>query len=143
MRVVLDTNVIISSYLTPQGRVARILNLWEQEAFDLLVSEPILQEYARVLAYPRHRKVHKLNDQSLAEIVDAFRELAEIVDPLVTPAVISDDPDDDHFLACAESGHADYIISGDSHLRALVVYEGIPILSPAEFLSRISSSELP
>lgn len=141
MRIVLDTNVIISRYLTPHGRVARILSLWEHEAFDLLVSEPILEEYARVLAYPQHRKVHKLDDRMRAEIMDAFRELAEIVEPLTTPAVVHDDPDDDHFLACAVSGQADYIVSGDPHLRKLVVYEGIPIFSPAEFLSQAFPSE--
>jgi uncharacterized protein len=108
-----------------------------------VVSEPILREYARVLAYPRHRKVHKLDDHKLADIIDAFHELAEIVEPLTTPAVVHDDPDDDHFLACAESGKADYIVSGDPHLRDLVVYQGIPILSPVEFLSRAFPSALP
>jgi len=49
VRVVLDTNIIVSSYLTPHGRVARLIELWEQSAFELLVSEAILSEYVRVL----------------------------------------------------------------------------------------------
>ncbi len=136
MRIVLDTNIIVSRYLTPRGRVARIVDLWEQGAFDLLTSEVILGEYARVLAYPRLRPVHRLTDAQLAEIDESFREFTELVEPDETPAVVEEDPDDDHFLACANSGGADCLVTGDPHLLKLEFYEGIPILSPADFVSR-------
>lgn len=136
MRFVLDTNVIVSRYLSPHGRVARIVDLWEQGAFDLLISEVILSEYARVLRYSRLRPIHGLTDAQLAEIDEAFQEFTELVVPDETPAVVEDDPDDDHFLACADSGAADGIVTGDPHLLKLGIYKGISILSPAEFLSR-------
>ena len=136
MRVVPDTNIIISRYLTPHGRVARIVDLWEQNAFELIVSEVILSEYDRVLHYPRHRRKHRLTDGQLEEIDEAFREFAEIVVPSETPAVVEDDPDDDHFLACTDSGSADCLVTGDPHLLKLGYYKGIPILSPADFLTR-------
>lgn len=101
MRVVLDTNVIISRYLTPHGRIARIVNLWEVGAFELVVSETILSEYGRVLSYPRHRRAHQLSDLQLLDIDEAFREFAGIVTPDEVPAVIKQDPDDDHFLAAS------------------------------------------
>ena len=85
MRVILDTNVIISRYLTPHGRVARIVDLWAQEAFELVVSEVILREYSRELRYPRHRHPHRLNDLQLAEIEDTFWEFSEMVVPVDTP----------------------------------------------------------
>jgi putative PIN family toxin of toxin-antitoxin system len=113
---------MISRYVTPHGSVTRILDLWEQEAFDLLVSKPILQTYARVVVCPRHRTVHKLSDLELAEILDTLRELALIIELETTPAVVLKDLDDDHFLACAESCQAGYIVSDDPHLRALGVY---------------------
>ncbi len=136
MRVVLDTNIIVSRYLTPHGRVARIVDLWEQGALDLLTSEVILREYVRVLNYPRLRPVHRLADAQLVEIEESFREFTELVEPDETPAVVEDDPDDDHFLACADSGAADCLVTGDPHLLKLGSYKGIPILSPADFLTR-------
>jgi putative PIN family toxin of toxin-antitoxin system len=136
MRVILDTNVIISRYLTPHGRVARIIDLWEADAFDLVVSEVILGEYSRVLRYPRHRRVHQLSDEQLLEIEDAFRLFTEPVEPDPIPAVISKDPDDDHFIAASVSARVDALVTGDPHLLELETYGGIPILSPAEFLAR-------
>jgi putative PIN family toxin of toxin-antitoxin system len=136
VRVVLDTNVVISRYLTPRGRVARIIDLWEQGAFELLTSEVILSEYSRVLRYPRLVSIHRLTDAQLAEIDEAFREFTELVVPDATPAVIDDDPDGDQFLACAGSGGADCLVTGDPHLLRLGSYQGIPILSPADFLAR-------
>jgi putative PIN family toxin of toxin-antitoxin system len=136
VRVVLDTNIIVSRYLTPHGRVARIVDLWEQGALDLLTSEVILREYVRVLNYPRLRPVHRLADAQLVEIEESFREFTELVEPVETPAVVEDDPDDDHFLACADSGGADCLVTGDPHLLKLGSYKGISILSPADFLIR-------
>jgi len=136
VRVVLDTNIIVSRYLTPHGRVARIVDLWEQGALDLLTSEVILREYVRVLNYPRLRPVHRLTDAQLVEIEESFREFTELVEPVETPAVVEDDPDDDHFLACADSGGADCLVTGDPHLLKLGSYKGISILSPADFLTR-------
>lgn len=139
MRVVVDTNVIVSRYLTPHGRVARIVELWEQDAFKLVVSEMILSEYDRVLHYPRHRRKHQLTDAQLEEIGESFREFADLVEPGETPAVVTEDPDDDHFLACADSGGADCLVTGDTHLLNLGFYKAIPILPPADFLSRYFS----
>ena len=136
MRVVLDTNIIVSRYLTLHGRVARIVDLWEQGALDLLTSEVILREYVRVLNYPRLRPVHRLADAQLVEIEESFREFTQLVEPVETPAVVEDDPDDDHFLACADSGGADCLVTGDPHLLKLGSYKGISILSPADFLIR-------
>lgn len=136
MRIVLDTNIIVSRFLTPQGRVARILDLWEQDAFDLLISDVILTEYSQVLSYPRLRSVHRLTDAQLEEIDSALRTFAELIVPKKTPAVVADDPDDDHFLACAASGHADCLVTGDPHLLRLGDYDAIPIVRPADFLRR-------
>ncbi|MBA3276917.1 MAG: putative toxin-antitoxin system toxin component, PIN family [Chloroflexia bacterium] len=135
MRIVLDTNIIVSRYLTPQGRVARIVDLWEQDAFELLASEVILKEYARVLRYPRLVSIHHLTDTQLAEIDEAFREFTELVVPDAIPTVVKEDPDDDHFLACAVSGEADSLVTGDPHLLRLGSHNGIPIHSPADFLA--------
>lgn len=96
----------------------------------------ILREYADVLRYPRLRKVHQLTDAELAEIDEAFQEFTEVATPTETPAVVKDDPDDDHFLAAADTARVDCVVTGDPHLLRLGSYKEIPILSPAGFLTQ-------
>lgn len=135
MRVVADTNVVVSRYVAPHGIVVRILNRWQQNAFDLLVSEAILAEYQRVLAYPRLRARHGLSDEQISAVVDDFREIGLLIEPEVSISAVEDDPDDDKFLECAVAGGAEYIVTGDSHLLNLKQFQGIQILSPAAFLA--------
>jgi putative PIN family toxin of toxin-antitoxin system len=135
MRVVLDTNVAVSRYLSPRGVPAQILANWRAAIFDLVVSEAILAEYQHTLQYERLRAIHHMNDENIAAIIGEFREFALLVEPLETPSVISADPADDKFLACAITGAADYIISGDGHLLNLKAYQGIRVLTPTVFLA--------
>ena len=136
MRVVLDTNVIINRYLTPHGRVARIVSLWEAGELEVVASDVILSEYAKTLRYPRLRRLHQFTDTALGEIDAAFQEFTEVITPIDTPAIVADDPNDDHVLAAADTGRVDCIITGDKHLLTLGSHKGIPILSPADFLAR-------
>ena len=136
MRVVADTNVVVSRYVAPRGAVVRILERWQQNAFDLLVSEAILAEYQRVLAYPRLRARHGLSDEEISVVViEDFREIGLLIEPEVSLSVVEDDLDDDKFLECAVAGGAEYIVTGDPHLLNLKQYQGIQILSPAAFLA--------
>lgn len=84
--------------------------------------------------YPQSK--HQFTETELAEIDAAFEELTEVVTPTKTPAVIKQDPDDDHILAAADTARVECIVTGDKHLLQLGSYKGIPILSPADFLSR-------
>jgi putative PIN family toxin of toxin-antitoxin system len=139
MRVVIDTNVVISRYLTPQGVAAQVLDHWKHGRFVLIVSDPILTEYQKVLSYDRIRSRHQLNEVEIAEVIGDFREFATLVEPTEHLAVVKDDPDDDKFLECAVAGEAEIIVSGDPHLLALKQYRGIQILSPAAFLAFLNS----
>lgn len=138
MRVVVDTNLVVSRTLVARGIPAQILAAWRAERFELLVSEPILEEYRRVLGYPRLRARHRRSDAQIEEIIEEFREFAVLVEPTRAIAAIADDPDDDKFLECAVAGGADVIVSGDPHLLALGEYEGVPILRPAAFLALLA-----
>jgi uncharacterized protein len=140
MRVVVDTNVIISRFVTPGGSVARIYDQWQQHAFELIVSEPIIAEYRRVLAYRHVRTIHGMTDDDIASVAGEIRNLAVVVAPAPLPSiVIRDDPKDDIFLACALAGAADLIVSGDRHLLRLGDFEGVPILAPAAFLALLTA----
>jgi len=134
MRVVIDTNVTASRFINAQGAPAEVFGLWQQQAFELVVSELILAEYERVLKYDRIRVHHRMSDEQIRQVIEDFRELGILVSPTQTLNAIPEDPADNRFLECAVKGGAPYIVSGDQHLRALGHYQGIQILSPRAFL---------
>src|SRR5688500_6150482 len=123
MRVVVDTNVVISRYMSPTSAPAAVLLLWERNMFELVVSPVVLAEYDRVLREPDIRRYHRKSDAELAAIIQRFRGAAIQVEPSHPLAIIKDDPDDDRLLECAVAGKADYIVSGDKHLLVLGSYQ--------------------
>ena len=133
MRAVLDTNVVVSAFLSQRAAPAQILRYFQQEAFQLLVSPAILQEYAAALRYDRVRKVHKLTDAQIQTALGDLSDLAILVQPTSLPAVVAADADDGILFACAVEGRADVIVSGDAHVQAVKQHRGIPVLSPAAF----------
>lgn len=135
MRVVLDTNVVASRYVSPIGPPARIFSLWETNEFELIISEAILAEYKRVLMYPHLQARHRMDDQQIDVELNDLRRFATVVEVDITLTVITEDPSDNKFVECAVAGDADYIVSGDKHLLDLGEYRGIQILSPAIFLA--------
>lgn len=141
MRVVLDTNVVVSAFLSPRGAPAQILQALEQEAFELLVSAQILGEYVAALGYERVRKVHKLTDAQIRSAVDDLAAIAILVQPVFTPAVAPADADDDKLFACAVDGNADMIVSGDTRVQAVNEYEGIRVLSPPVFVALLAQRQ--
>ncbi|MCC6497198.1 MAG: putative toxin-antitoxin system toxin component, PIN family, partial [Propionibacteriaceae bacterium] len=79
MRIVIDTNVIVSRFLSPHGPPARILALWEQGLFELVVSEAILTEYRRVLGYPHLQTRHRMRPEEIVQVVEGFRSFGVLV----------------------------------------------------------------
>lgn len=144
IRVVIDTNVLVSAILAPNGPPARILKLALQGEFELILSASLIREIQEVIRYPKIIKLMKSHGVTLAETDDFIEKLAEVAikvpDKLPVKA-IPDDPKDDMILACAVEGRADCIVSGDSHLTGLKTFEGIPILSPAIFLRFLAQAE--
>jgi putative PIN family toxin of toxin-antitoxin system len=134
MKVVVDTNVIISHILVPTGIPAQIIEYRQKKLIELLTSEPILAECRRVLRYKRIRARHHLIDDQIDLAVDAFRKIAVTVKVDMHLDVITKDSDDNRIIECAVVGGADYIVSGDAHLLNVEEYKGIRILSPATFL---------
>lgn len=134
MRVVLDTNVLVSAVLSPSGSPGRIVVLWEQGLIEVIVSQPILAEYARVLRY-KHLPISPiLVDETLQRV----RHSSTLIEQVKTINAVAADPHDDKFIACAVAGQAEYIVSGDEHLLVIKEYQGIPLLSPAVFLSALA-----
>lgn len=136
MRAVVDVNVLISGVLSAQGPSAEILRASRDGLSELVVSEMLLAELKRALAYPKLRK--RIASHKAAAVAQWARDhgtLAE--DPASPPAVASRDPDDDYLLALAISRRA-YLVTGDQDL--LVLSDDLPILTPAEFASKLRES---
>lgn len=127
-RVVLDTNVLVSSLWT--GPPWRIVTSWRDCRLWLLISEDVLQEYLSVLA--RFVSAPDLREWAVL-LVDPARSIR--VEPREVVQAIPEDPSDNRFLECALAGDAEAIVSGDRHLLALRVFRDIPILSPAQFIA--------
>jgi putative PIN family toxin of toxin-antitoxin system len=134
MIVVLDTNVIISAVLSPIGTVAEIINLWEQEAFEVATSAALIAELRRALTYERVRKFVKLSAEELERLQRLYKTTAIVVESEIKLDVVHEDPDDNRVLECALASQASYIVTGDKHLLELGEFEGIMILPPAGFL---------
>ena len=132
VKVVLDTNVYISAILFGR-KPEEIRKLSQEGKIELLVSEAIIAEVAGVL-----RKKFDWESWQISQVIDEIREIAILVIPHQTLSVIKEDKDDNRALECAVEGKAHYIISGDKrHLLSLKEYQGIRILSPAEFLRKM------
>lgn len=138
MKVVLDANVFVSATIEPQGKPAQVLDAWRAGYFDLLVREDIIEEIGGVLVRPRIQKRHQWTEEEIVRFLSGLREFAILTPSELEVKVIADDPDDNMYLACAVEGEASYIVSGDHHLRKLGVYRGIPIVTPAQFLTLLA-----
>lgn len=135
MIVVLDTNVIVSALLSPEGSPAEIIRRWEAEVIGVATSPPLLEELERVLNYKQIRKYFKDSQEKINSFIRAFRGVAIMVDPLDKLDIVKEDTADNRVLECAISSGAAYIVTGDKHLLELKEYEGIAIMPPAGFLT--------
>lgn len=130
IRVVLDTNVLVSALLFG-GPLGRLETLWREGRIVPLLSRDIFLEYVRVLAYPKF----ELSGNEIKGLMDeCVLPFAEMVTVDEVPAVIREDPDDDKFLALADAGRARFILSGDRHLLGLKRHGRTRILAARDFL---------
>jgi hypothetical protein len=134
MKVVIDTNIFISAVFKPESKPAQIVELIKQGKITLLISHDILVEFRRVLLYPASVKRHGLDQKQIKQALKEIARGAVITPGVIIVNAVNNDPTDNKFIACALEGMADYIISGDRHLRDLKTYKRIKILSPHEFL---------
>lgn len=140
--VVFDANIYISALISTKGASARLVGLLAENTLSVAMSAAILAEIKRVTHYPRIRKKYQLTEVEIDEFLDLLRDQVLWVEPDEVVQVIEDDPDDDKYLACAVAANAQFIISGDRHLRDLERYQGIEILTPAAFLAYLKTSVL-
>ena len=133
-RLVIDTNVLVSALLF-NGVPGKLIECWKEGKIIPLASRDIIDEFIRVLAYPKF----ELSEDEISFLL--HREILpwfEIITVKKQKPFVAADPEDDKFVWCALAGNADCIISGDEHLLNLNP-PPVPILSPTLFLSLLKN----
>lgn len=141
MRLVIDTNVLISAVFRDR-MPEQVLRTARDKHYTLLSSAELKRELRRVLNYPKFQRYYAQIGRSPDEVYEQYAGLTEMVTPNEEkPHSALRDASDQIVLACAAAGKADFIISGDDDLLTLGVYEQIRIVTPAQFLSIVSSQD--
>jgi uncharacterized protein len=130
VRLVVDTNVLVSALIFPGGAPEGVYRLALEGRVELVTSRPLLAELGRVLT----AKFGWAPERSEAEIAELV-QVAEIVAPQHKLAEIEADPADNRVLEAATEGRAEAIVSGDRHLLALEQWRGVVVQTPAAFLA--------
>lgn len=129
MRIVCDTNVLISGFLFG-GNPREVLQLCSSGKVINCISPEITQEVEEVL----HRPKFGLLPEQVYRIIGLFRDTFTFVIPQNSIDIITLDPDDNRMLEAADAAEAKAIVSGDKHLLELALWKDIPILNPTDFL---------
>jgi|SRR5271165_288429 len=135
IRVVIDTNVVISATLRSGGLPEAVFNLAVNRRVQLCVSEAILAEYEEVLRRPRLN----IRLEKVAVALTRIREAAVCVAPAATVTACSD-PDDNIFLECAEAAQADYVVTGNA-ADFPAQWATTRVVTPRQFLEIIAGLE--
>jgi len=131
VKIVVDTNVFVSSFLSPTGSPRKVIDLWKRDQVALCLCAETLKEHLLVLA-----RLDLQGEPEMDELLVLIRRGINIRFVAIEGSlrVVAEDPDDDPFVECAVTAGAKYIVSGDRHLKKLGCFGDIKIVAPAEFL---------
>lgn len=139
MRVIIDTNVLVSALLHERSLPYQLIALWRQGRIALITSAEQLEELRRVTRYPKIRA--RLNPAVAGRLVNELKGAATTVEDLPDVSV-SCDPWDNYLLAMIEAGKAGYLITGDkADLLSLERHAGAQIVTVRQFLKLITGSD--
>jgi len=135
IKVVLDTNISVSAFITGRGNEWTILDKVLKGELTSILSDELVKEFDEVISRPKFGYTRSQIESMKLLLV----EVSHIVVPEIRLDAIKDDPQDNRVLECALAGGADYIISCDRHLLKLGEYSGIKIVRSREFLKILNS----
>jgi putative PIN family toxin of toxin-antitoxin system len=139
VRAVLDANVIASALIRPQGPPGQILVRIGQDQVMPVFADSIVDELRRVVAYPRVRRAIGLSDEEIELVIVSLVILGDLVEITGSQTYTNcPDPDDYMYIETALQGRATFLVTGDRHLLGLKTVEDVQILTPRQFLTRIS-----
>lgn len=131
MRIVIDTNVLISAIFWT-GKPKQLLNHVRRQKITFVTSNQLLDELRQILV--RQDKPFHLQDNEADQVVEALTGCAEVVESHSQLTVCHDEMDN-RVIACAIDGKAEYIVTGDLHLLGLRSYQSVKIMTVSDFLS--------
>lgn len=137
MRLVLDTNIVVSALLwrgTPHELVAAA----QTKPVIFFTSPILLAELAEILSRSKLANAVSASGLTPDQLMIRYRHITTVIHPAPIPPTVLTDPDDDHVLACAVAARADLIVSGDRDLLDLGKFQNIPLVAAAEALQRIN-----
>ena len=141
MRAVIDTNVLISGFISRESYPAKLVDGWVEKRFEPVVSEEIIREYREVFARDRFSALGSVEERlKLLGTLLSFEHVV-LVNPQERICMVKDDPRNDIFLECAAAGECEFIISGDQHLLKLKQYKNIKVITAKEFIELLKASE--
>ena len=140
LKVVVDTNVVVSGTILDHGNPYEILEAWRRQEFTLILSAEIMSEIVAVLSRPKLSKKYALTETLIARLTSAFDQDATMTTPISIEPIPGVEPADLKFLACAAACDADYFVTGDQKLLDLQTHKGTRIVSPRAFLTILRES---
>jgi putative PIN family toxin of toxin-antitoxin system len=135
VKVVLDTNVLLSGLMFPDSTPGRVVKAWRETRFDLVFSKEQLTEIARVLMYPKIRQRLKWRRENIERFLRQLYLRSEQVDISDVLQTVPSDPEDQPILASLIASRAEYLVTGDSDL--LTLSDRYPIVTPTEFAKHL------
>ena len=135
MRLILDTNILLSALLSPLGAPAKILDAWERKAFTLVACEALIAELRDVAARPFFRA--RLRASASELLAAGLRDFSFFCRDLA-PGPIAPDPKDSYLLALAEASHAEFLVTGDKGLLSLQRHKSTRIITPANMIKSLN-----
>jgi len=140
MRLILDTNILISALLSPQGAPGKLLDAWERKKFTLVACEALVGEFREVAGRPFFRT--RLRDSTAELLAAGLRDFSLFCRDLPSgPSApyFARDPKDSYLLALAEVSHAEFLVTGDKQLLVLRHHKSTRIVTPAAMMEELKT----
>jgi hypothetical protein len=134
LKAVVDTNVLVSGAILSRGNPYEIIEAWRRSEFIMVLSSEIISEIEGVLRRPKIFKKYGLTENLVMMLIDAFNSEALVIHPPLISPLRDVEPADLKFLACADAGAADYLVTGDQALLNLKAHKLTRIISNRVFI---------
>ena len=134
IRAVVDTNILVSGFISPLSYPREIEKRWRKEQFTLITSPHIIDEIVRVLYLPRIKQKYKLSGSDIRAFILAITYKASCTAGSFMLSGVAPDPGDDKVISCAVEGQADFIVTGDKKFQRLEAYQKIRIINAESFI---------
>jgi putative PIN family toxin of toxin-antitoxin system len=135
IKAVVDTNLLVSAFISPLGYPREIAGCWRRGDFILVTSREIVKEVNHVLHLPRVQVKYHLAESDIQSFVLTLIHQGNCVSGELALKGAAPDPGDDKIISCAIEGEAQFIVTGDKALQQIKEYHGIKIINAEQFIS--------